>query len=473
VSLPDTDVEDPDLEVPEVPEVAFPYWSEAEEKAAHRFVIFHQDVLRTRRPVVAPNGQLRYWETFCGQISTGRNQTRECPHGPGCAFAHSQEESAFHPARFKTELCKDESEHDADQCPYAHGEADLRRHAPSRYGYTENTGYVPPQVPKRRFCFSFSQSGACRYEKMCLFAHDRKDLTVATCTEAEEKLDGDAQFWSYRYKVHWCPIGLPHDWSVCVYAHNFQDARRDPRIGYGAPACPHWVRKSAEGKDLEYTARCPNGFACAFSHGAKERLYHPSVFRTSKCEFSRSKCPRGQLCAFYHDDKQRIPAPKAKEQREVVQESDMQFLQPDFLMPPFGPEPPDEWGMEMDGGMMVDGGSVAFITAGGWHGEPEMGTQGPTNGTQQIEIGSSFTFDPNREIAEFHPSGMNFDLYMENGEAQFIINGNSSDNGPPGLTLNGDAIGQLVDEDYEEKTSKLFAEFAFPKPESLTPAVQE
>ena len=37
-------------------------------------------------------------------------------------------------------------------------------------------------------------------------------------------------------EVFWCPIGLPHDWSVCVYAHNYQDARRNPAIGYCATA---------------------------------------------------------------------------------------------------------------------------------------------------------------------------------------------------------------------------------------------
>lgn len=144
--------------------------------------------------------------------------------------------------------------------------------------------------------------------------------------------------------MFWCPIGLPHDWSVCVYAHNYQDARRDPAIGYGSTQCPHWVRKSSEARDLEYNARCPRGVGCAYAHGAKERLYHPHVFRTSKCEFSRPHCPRGPLCAFFHEEKQRR-VPAAAPGRDVVSNEELRRLQQDFLQPPFGPDPDeaDEW----------------------------------------------------------------------------------------------------------------------------------
>ena len=38
--------------------------------------------------------------------------------------------------------------------------------------------------------------------------------------------------WTFRYKTQWCPIGSFHDWQECIYAHNYQDYRRDPRLGF-------------------------------------------------------------------------------------------------------------------------------------------------------------------------------------------------------------------------------------------------
>ncbi|CAK0826144.1 unnamed protein product, partial [Prorocentrum cordatum] len=144
-------------------------------------------------------------------------------------------------------------------------------------------------------------------------------------------------FFMLRFKTHWCPIGVQHDWQTCVYAHNYQDARRHPAIGYGPRPCPHWKRQEAS---LEYSRRCPLGVRCPFSHGAKEQLYHPDSFKTVTCQDSQStSCPRGKLCAFWHNRSQQRLRSSAKSEYNykapLGEEKVCAHLQQDFLTPPF------------------------------------------------------------------------------------------------------------------------------------------
>merc|ERR1719446_848713 len=154
-------------------------------------------------------------------------------------------------------------------------------------------------VQKFRLCAYYPNVENCRRKEMCSFAHSREEITAPLLTEKEEeKTELSPEFFTERFKIHWCPIGVQHDWQTCVYAHNYQDARRDPRIGYGPRPCPYWKRKETT---LEYSQRCPLGVRCPFSHGAKEQLYHPSYFKTVTCQdWPNSNCPRGKLCAFWH-----------------------------------------------------------------------------------------------------------------------------------------------------------------------------
>jgi len=213
----------------------------------------------------------------------------------------------------------------------------LRQSAPMQMGQQHT-----PLRQKRRFCTSFPNVMVCRRGSTCAFAHSRDEIRAPLLSIEEENQDPEYMtddFFMYKYKTLWCPIGVQHEWHTCVYAHNYQDARRPVSIGYGARLCPYWSKKDT---GAEYSQRCPLGLRCPYSHGAKEQLYHPQYFKTVICRDLRGKaCPRQGLCAFYHN---------RAERRTAAANDDIDYSQPlpekamhtdwmsEFLMPPFLPE---------------------------------------------------------------------------------------------------------------------------------------
>jgi hypothetical protein len=144
-------------------------------------------------------------------------------------------------------------------------------------------------------------------------------------------------FFMYQFKSHWCPITVQHNWQSCLYAHNYQDARRSPSMGYGPQPCPHWDKKE---RAPLYGQRCPNGVLCPHSHGAKEQLYHPLYFKTVVCwdyTHVRDGCPRGKLCAFFHrrKDQRRVNEQLLPDYNHLLPQEALMCLQPDFGFPPF------------------------------------------------------------------------------------------------------------------------------------------
>jgi len=195
--------------------------------------------------------------------------------------------------------------------------------------------------PKRRFCTSYPDVALCRRGMACAFAHSREEICAPLLDQDEENQEPAAltdSFFMYKYKTRWCPVGVQHEWHTCVYAHNYQDARRPVSIGYGARLCPYWSKKDT---GAGYSQRCPLGLRCPYSHGAKEQLYHPHYFKTVVCRDLRGKaCPRQRLCAFFHHRAERRMSPP----------DDVDYSQPlrnealpsdwiaEFLAPPFLPE---------------------------------------------------------------------------------------------------------------------------------------
>jgi len=328
----------------------------------------HLDSQR-RRPVVDPvTGRLRYWDFMCPSVSQGGR----CSLGDSCPFAHNAHELSYHASKYKTKLCKPRECRGKDICCFAHGPGELRTHAPDRYSIwrlcraTLEIPTLPSPVTdavfqkqvsgglagvsaedpassfrsKRRFCCSFPNVAGCRRGDLCTFAHSRDEIEARVFTEDEEGLKPSAltvDFFINKFKTVWCPIGAQHDWQTCVYAHNYQDARRDPAVGYGPAPCAYWKCSDA---NLAYEARCPLGYRCPFAHGAKEQLYHPSCFQTALCqEWQASSCPRGSLCAFVHKcsaTRMRIATECTTNYRVPLSQNLVEkLLQPDFKIPPF------------------------------------------------------------------------------------------------------------------------------------------
>jgi hypothetical protein len=223
-------------------------------------------------------------------------------------------------------------------------------------GYGGNTAQHAAR-PKRRFCTSYPEVQHCRRGSSCAFAHSRQEICAPLLQESEEMQDKSFmtdEFFMYKYKTMWCPIGVQHEWHTCVYAHNYQDARRPVSTGYGARLCPYWSKKDT---GAEYSQRCPLGLRCPYSHGAKEQLYHPQYFKTVICRDLKGKaCPRQGLCAFFHH---------RSERRSVHQADEMDYSQPlndeefdndwitEFLSPPFLPETKGNEEGQMDGSSMA------------------------------------------------------------------------------------------------------------------------
>lgn len=173
--------------------------------------------------------------------------------------------------------------------------------------------------------------------RFCAFAHSRQELLVPHFSETEET-DPSEDFITWRFKTQWCPIGGPHDWENCVYAHTYRDWRRVPSLGYSSRPCPHWVQSVTTGPpELAYEHRCPRGMGCPLAHGAKEQLYHPQFYKTSPC--SEANCKRGALCAFTHGAYD-LRRPRTDEAGGTVREPILEAVevlgqnQPTFWSPP-------------------------------------------------------------------------------------------------------------------------------------------
>lgn len=377
---------------------ALPQWQEDGELGDHRQYIFHYHTMmcpqfangycprhkgsraappqcfcyhfesQRRRPLVDTlSGRLRYWDVLCDHIS----ENEECPFGDLCPYAHTREEISYHAAKYKTKFCNNQDCRGEEVCCFAHGDGELRTQALERYSYwsvigsavgspslqgmgsdlaymaqqgingrQNSTGALyHPKVYKHRFCASYPHVASCRRGDACAFAHNREEIRTPLLAEEEEEQRAVAltnDFFMHRFKTLWCPVGVQHDWQTCVYAHNYQDARRHPSIGYGPRPCPYWKRKETA---LEYSQRCPLGVGCPFSHGAKEQLYHPTYFKTVTCQdWPNSNCPRGALCAFWHKRSQQRARPSDDEfnYKQAIPEKKLQEgLQIDFLSPPF------------------------------------------------------------------------------------------------------------------------------------------
>lgn len=168
-----------------------------------------------------------------------------------------------------------------DYCKYSHN------HFESLYHHTKY---------KKRFCNSYPDKlETCKYQRFCSYAHSEEEILIVLL----HNYHYDRDFFLFHYKTHFCPFSfIPHNRSSCVYAHNWQDLRRNPYEMRTLPMqCRLWKEKTFL---LHYSDGCPYGSKCEHSHGWKEADFHPLNYKRTKCE--KKNCGKSEGCPNYHFD---------------------------------------------------------------------------------------------------------------------------------------------------------------------------
>lgn len=190
-----------------------------------------------RRPPFLENS-LTYSFQLCPNLVS-------CSIGEHCSFAHSQFEVDYHPAKYKTELCRARCR--GDMCSYAHNDQELRNPAK-------------------------------------LLAYQNTSLDVSS-NNSNEFVDLGT------FKTLPCKFKMVHDHKQCVYYHSNSDRRRIP-VFYSAERCAPFQKWK----------HCIQGDNCLNCHNAVEQLYHPSKYKKRMCHelLVKKECGYGNYCCFAH-----------------------------------------------------------------------------------------------------------------------------------------------------------------------------
>lgn len=170
-----------------------------------------------------------------------------------CIYFHSAKDRRRNIERiaYEPELCLELGETGrcsrGDFCQRAHNKVEQAYH-PSKYRF--------------KFCNHFPDSlGECGYGRYCSYAHSELEVKG----ELIHNYVKDIDFFLFVYKTRFCPFTRVHDRSRCVYAHNWQDFRRDPiKHHYKAIPCRNW--DNAE-RVSDYETGCRQAMDCIYSHG--------------------------------------------------------------------------------------------------------------------------------------------------------------------------------------------------------------
>lgn len=220
---------------------------------------------------------------------------------------------------FKVYRCEKTNCADLKSCPYFHSGADRRRdmirhkyvsdlcenisrglvcpfHDTCKYSHNHFESLYHPTKYKKRFCNSYPDKlETCKYSQFCSYAHSEEELLVVLL----HNYVYDRDFYLFLYKTQFCPFSyIPHNRASCVYAHNWQDLRRNPAEARTKPfSCPNWKQKTFL---LHYSDGCPYGSKCEFSHGWKEADFHPANYKRIKCE--KKGCHKSDACPQFHTE---------------------------------------------------------------------------------------------------------------------------------------------------------------------------
>ncbi len=232
----------------------------------------HYHSLSDRRRPPFYNCRLVYTHSMCPYITQGL----QCGKGDQCEYAHTNEESLYHPAKYKTSLCLQGPICAHDVCPWAHLPEELRTAATTQAYSAFDQPAPPPQYPP------FVQAYAIPADTVAFAASPSYPPSVPA-------LDAELA----TFKTEPCSYQYQHNHKHCVFYHSSKDRRRVPG------------RYSAERCEASETDSCVLGDSCPKSHSMVERLYHPDKYKTKYCNNYPDRlqeCEYGSYCCFAHSD---------------------------------------------------------------------------------------------------------------------------------------------------------------------------
>lgn len=216
--------------------------------------------------------------------------------------------------KFKTQKCIKNCE-DIKQCPYYHSCSDKRR-STTHYEYnpqichfgvnclkkdkcpfTHNKfelNYHPLRY-KKKYCKHLFDAKGCDYGVYCAYAHFDEELSI----DLIHGYDFDDDFMIFKYKTEFCPFEKDHKVEKCVYAHSWEDYRRNIIVfPYSNCLCPNM-----EGdEDDSFDGKCEDENECQYAHGQFEVDFHPLNYKKKNC--SKLNCDQ-VFCPFLHGDETR------------------------------------------------------------------------------------------------------------------------------------------------------------------------
>lgn len=206
---------------------------------------------------------------------------------------------------FKTEPCQNDHCNDIKQCPFYHSIEDRRRN-PAEVKYTQKlcqfeknclkkkgcksshnkyeVNYHPKNY-RKKYCKHIFDTTKCQYGIFCSKAHSTEEIKV----ELLCFMDFNDDFFLFHYKTEFCPIEWEHNYQKCVYAHSWEDFRRNIiKYPYGNCLCQKLDSESGI---------CKNFVQCHSSHSWYELQFHPLNYKKNDCDYEQ--CPRF-FCPFLH-----------------------------------------------------------------------------------------------------------------------------------------------------------------------------
>ncbi len=211
---------------------------------------------------------LAYYSEYCTAISQGR----PCELGSRCKNSHNQFENLFHPAKYKTGLCKGTCLPNTP-CPFAHNESERRNPAHLQL-YLPAAVPLQAHLPHPTMLLTSPQTGMKDYRRGPTTYPLHLDLNA--------------------FKIGRCGLKYQHNQKRCPYFHTPADRRRVP-VNYLVERCEH----------ERQMGRCPLNELCTKSHNIVEQLYHPDKYKMKMCQKYPDKlaeCEFGEYCSFAHSE---------------------------------------------------------------------------------------------------------------------------------------------------------------------------